>query len=69
MQPLVYLEWKWEFIAYNFISSIPKTRNQHDAIWVIVDRLTNAAHFILIRMDFVLDKLAKAIYFRDSKSK
>ncbi|GJV79709.1 putative reverse transcriptase domain-containing protein [Tanacetum coccineum] len=32
------LEWKWERIAMNFITKLPRTGNGHDAIWVIVDR-------------------------------
>ncbi|GJZ17743.1 putative reverse transcriptase domain-containing protein [Tanacetum coccineum] len=31
----------------------------HDAIWVVVDRLTKSAHFIAIREDFSTEKLAK----------
>ncbi|GKA71834.1 putative reverse transcriptase domain-containing protein [Tanacetum coccineum] len=34
-------EWKWERIAMDFITKLPRTRSGHDAIWVIVDRLTN----------------------------
>ncbi|GJW51192.1 putative reverse transcriptase domain-containing protein [Tanacetum coccineum] len=30
----------------DFITKLPKTSNGHDTIWVIVDRLTNSAHFI-----------------------
>ena len=59
LQPLAIPEWRWECIAYDFVSGLPKTRNHHDAIWVIVDRLTKAAHFIPIRMDFTLEKLAR----------
>ena len=59
LQPLAIPEWKWECIAYDFVSGLSKTRNQHDAIWVVVDRLTKVAHFIPIRMDFTLEKLAR----------
>ncbi|GJT90125.1 putative reverse transcriptase domain-containing protein [Tanacetum coccineum] len=30
----------------DFIIKLPKTSNEHDTIWVIVDRLTKSAHFI-----------------------
>ncbi|GJY79221.1 putative reverse transcriptase domain-containing protein [Tanacetum coccineum] len=46
---LVQLEipmWKWERITMDFIIKLPKTLNEHDTIWVIVDRLTKSAHFI-----------------------
>lgn len=36
---------KWQTISMNFIIGLPKTRFQHDAILVVVDKLTNA-HFI-----------------------
>nr|GEV15539.1 reverse transcriptase domain-containing protein [Tanacetum cinerariifolium] len=38
--------WKWERITMDFIMKFPKTLNEHDTIWVIVDRLTKSAHFI-----------------------
>ncbi|GJW94720.1 putative reverse transcriptase domain-containing protein [Tanacetum coccineum] len=34
-------EWKWERIAMDFITKLPRTSSGHDTIWVIVDRLTN----------------------------
>ena len=30
----------------DFVYDLPRTRNGHDGIWVIVDRLTKSAHFI-----------------------
>nr|GEV06481.1 putative reverse transcriptase domain-containing protein [Tanacetum cinerariifolium] len=38
--------WKWERITMDFVMKLPKTSNEHDTIWVIVDRLTKSAHFI-----------------------
>ncbi|GJT98656.1 putative reverse transcriptase domain-containing protein [Tanacetum coccineum] len=35
--------WKWERITMDFVTKLPKTSTGHDAIWVIVDCLTN--HF------------------------
>ncbi|GJT92264.1 putative reverse transcriptase domain-containing protein [Tanacetum coccineum] len=55
----VYREWKWENITMDFITKLPRTRSGHDAIWVVVDRLTKSAHFIAIREDFSTEKLAK----------
>ncbi|GJW57258.1 retrotransposon protein, putative, ty3-gypsy subclass [Tanacetum coccineum] len=52
-------EWKWERIAMDFITKLPRTRNGHDAIWVIVDRLTKSAHFLPIRKDFKIDRLVR----------
>ncbi|GJU52627.1 putative reverse transcriptase domain-containing protein [Tanacetum coccineum] len=39
--------WKWERLTIDFVTKLPKTSNGHDTIWVIVDRLTKSAHFIL----------------------
>jgi hypothetical protein len=43
----------------DFITGLPRTKNGHDSIWVIVDRLTKVAHFIPVRTTFGGDKLAK----------
>ncbi|GJY85498.1 putative reverse transcriptase domain-containing protein, partial [Tanacetum coccineum] len=52
-------EWKWEIITMDFITKFPRTRNGHDAIWVVVDRLTKLAHFLAIREDYSTEKLAR----------
>ncbi|GKD02265.1 putative reverse transcriptase domain-containing protein [Tanacetum coccineum] len=57
-QPKI-LEWKWEKITMDLITKLPRSRNGHDAIWVIVDRLTKLAHFLAIREDFNTEKLAR----------
>ncbi|GKB38504.1 putative reverse transcriptase domain-containing protein [Tanacetum coccineum] len=45
-------EWKWESITMDFIIKLPRRRNGHDAIWVVVDRLTKSAHYLAIREDY-----------------
>ncbi|GKC40969.1 putative reverse transcriptase domain-containing protein, partial [Tanacetum coccineum] len=42
-----------------FITKLLRTRNGHDAIWVVVDRLTKSAHFLAIREDYSTEKLAR----------
>ncbi|GJS68261.1 putative reverse transcriptase domain-containing protein [Tanacetum coccineum] len=42
-------EWKWDNITMDFITKLPKSSQGFDTIWVIVDRLTKFAHFLLIR--------------------
>ena len=32
----------------DFIIGLPLTQQGHDSIWVIVDRLTKSAHFVLV---------------------
>ncbi|GJY48892.1 putative reverse transcriptase domain-containing protein [Tanacetum coccineum] len=44
--------WKWEGIAIDFVTKLPRTSSGHDIIWVIVDRLTKSAHFLPIREDY-----------------
>ncbi|GKC80633.1 putative reverse transcriptase domain-containing protein, partial [Tanacetum coccineum] len=48
-------EWKWERIAMDFVTKLPKTSSGHDAIWVIVDWLTKSAHFLPMREDYKMD--------------
>ncbi|GJW68030.1 hypothetical protein Tco_0122454 [Tanacetum coccineum] len=43
----------------DLITKLPRSRSGHDAIWVIVDRLTKSAHFLAIREDFSTEKLAR----------
>ena len=38
---------------------LPRTLTGKDAIWVIMDRLTRSAHFLAIRVDFSLERLAR----------
>ncbi|GJX46148.1 putative reverse transcriptase domain-containing protein [Tanacetum coccineum] len=59
VQPLDIPVWKWEKITMVFVTKLPKSTKKHDAIWVNVDRLTKSAHFIPIRENMSVDKLAK----------
>ncbi|GJX48458.1 putative reverse transcriptase domain-containing protein [Tanacetum coccineum] len=43
----------------DFITKLPKLSHGFDTIWVIVDRLTKSAHFLPIRENDPLDKLAR----------
>ena len=59
MRPLEIPEWKWEHITMDFVTGFPKSRWGHDAIWVVVDRLTKSAHFLPTRMDQPVRKFAE----------
>nr|GEX63137.1 putative reverse transcriptase domain-containing protein [Tanacetum cinerariifolium] len=50
---------KWENITMDFIMKLPRTSSGHDAIWVIVDRLTKFAYFLAVHEDYKIDKLAR----------
>nr|GEU35576.1 putative reverse transcriptase domain-containing protein [Tanacetum cinerariifolium] len=52
-------KWKWDNIMMDFITKLPKSSQGFDTIWVIVDRLTKSAHFMPIRENDPLDKLAR----------
>jgi hypothetical protein len=48
LQPLFIPSWKWDDISMDFIMGLPNSSHHHDSIWVIVDRLTKVAHFLLV---------------------
>ncbi|GKA67979.1 putative nucleotidyltransferase, ribonuclease H [Tanacetum coccineum] len=52
-------EWKWDNIIMDFITKLPRSKSGHDTIWVVVDRLTNSAHFLAIREDYSMEMLAR----------
>ncbi|GJS01270.1 putative reverse transcriptase domain-containing protein [Tanacetum coccineum] len=52
-------EWKWERIAIDFVTKLPRTSSGHDVIWVIVDWLTKSAYFLPMREDYKMDRLAR----------
>ncbi|GKA02233.1 putative reverse transcriptase domain-containing protein [Tanacetum coccineum] len=51
--------WKWEGIAMDFVTKLPRTSSGHDTIWVIMDRLTKSAYFLPMREDYKMDRLAR----------
>ena len=59
LQQLPIPEWKWDMIAMDFISGLPRTSSGYDAIWVIVDRLTKTAHVLPIKKTYSTDRLAR----------
>ncbi|GJX89870.1 putative reverse transcriptase domain-containing protein, partial [Tanacetum coccineum] len=44
---------------YHDLRDMYWSKNGHDMIWVIVDRLTKSAHFLAIREDYSTERLAK----------
>ncbi len=43
----------------DFVTGLPRTQKNHDAVWVIIDRLTKSTHFLPVRMDYNLERLTK----------
>ena len=64
LQPLEVAEWKWEHVTMDFVTHLPRTPQRHDAVWVIVDRLTKSAHFLAVRMTFTLERFCR-LYIRE----
>ncbi|KAK8671534.1 hypothetical protein V6N13_038128 [Hibiscus sabdariffa] len=59
LQPIQIPQWKWERVTMDFVTGLPLTPTKKDSVWVIVDRLTKSAHFLPVRADYPLQKLAK----------
>ncbi|GJW23326.1 putative reverse transcriptase domain-containing protein [Tanacetum coccineum] len=52
-------QWKWDNITLDFITKLPKSSQGYDTIWVIVDRLTKSAIFVLMRETNPMERLAR----------
>ena len=48
----------------DFVTHLPRTQQKHDAVWVIVDRLTKSAHFLAVRITFALERFYR-LYIRE----
>ncbi|KAK8665349.1 hypothetical protein V6N13_005519 [Hibiscus sabdariffa] len=59
LQPIRIPEWKWDRITMDFVTGLPLTPSKKDSVWVVADRLTKSAHFIPVRTNYTVDKLAK----------
>nr|GEW94484.1 putative reverse transcriptase domain-containing protein [Tanacetum cinerariifolium] len=52
-------EWKWENVTMDFVTGLPRTPSGYDSIWIIIDRLTKSAHFLLKKKTDSIEKLAE----------
>ena len=48
----------------DFVTHLPRTPRGHDAVWVIVDRLTKSTHFLVVQMTFTLERFCR-LYIRE----
>ncbi|GJR45907.1 putative reverse transcriptase domain-containing protein [Tanacetum coccineum] len=55
---------KRHIAEYGKDTKLPKSSSGYDTIWVIVDRLTKSTHFLPIREDYKMEKLAR-IYINE----
>ena len=49
---------------HGFCGWLPLTGGKHDSVWVVVDRLTKSAYFLLVRTDYSLDKIVE-LYIKE----
>ena len=59
LNPIPIPQWKWVNIIMDFVSGFPLTQKKHDSVWVIVDRLTKSSHFLPVRLNYSMDRLAE----------
>ena len=64
LQPIKIPEWKWDRITMHFVVGLPVIGRKHESIWVVVGRLTKSTHFLPMRTDYSLDKLAE-LYIKE----
>ncbi|TYK18897.1 pol protein [Cucumis melo var. makuwa] len=63
LQPLSLLEWKWENVSMDFITGLPRTLRDFTMIWVVVDKLTKSAHFIIGKSTYTANKWTQLYMF------
>ena len=64
LQSLEVAEWKWEHVTMDFVTHLSRTQQKHDAVLVVVDRLTKSAHFLAVQMTFALERFCR-LYIRE----
>ena len=48
----------------DFVTGLPVVRGGCDSVWVVVDRLTKSAHFLPVKTQYNVEKLAE-IYLKE----
>jgi Integrase zinc binding domain/Integrase core domain/RNase H-like domain found in reverse transcriptase len=62
LAPLPIPTQNWESISMDFITHLPRTKDGHTAIFVVVDRLSKMAHFIPTVDELSTPQAAKLLY-------
>ena len=57
LNPIPIPQWKWDTITMDFVTNLPLTQRKHDAVWVIVDKLTKSSHFLPIRTPIMVGSM------------
>jgi hypothetical protein len=50
---------KWEVITMDFITGLPRTNKKHDSIMVVVEKLTEASHFVPVKTTHTMTNIAE----------
>ncbi|GKC18770.1 putative reverse transcriptase domain-containing protein, partial [Tanacetum coccineum] len=58
-------QWKWDNITIDFVTKLLRTQSRNDTIWEIIDRLTKSAHFLPMRENDRMNKLAR-LYLKEA---
>ena len=61
LQLLSVPQWKWEHISMDFVVGLPRSQQNHDAIWVIVDRLMKTTHFVAYNITYSMKRFKSFI--------
>ena len=56
--------WIWGMINRDFVTDLPRSFQKFDSIWVIVDILTKAAHFLLVKTTYTVEEYAR-LYIKE----
>jgi hypothetical protein len=62
LQPLAVPQQRWEQVSMDFIVQLPKTKQGHDAIFVIVDKLTKRIHLTPTHTTATAPEVAKIFF-------
>jgi hypothetical protein len=62
LQPIPLPENRWEHVTMDLITCLPRTRANHTAIAVFVDRLTKQLHAVAVRDEITAPELARVFF-------
>lgn len=62
LQPLSIPNKRWEQVTMDFIGPLPMTKNGHNSIMVVVDKLSKMAHYIATHTNVTAEGVAKLFF-------